>query len=203
MVSFVAALRCRRHRRGRSAARRRRPGAPEWQEHDKPGLARHRFDPQIAVMPVDDDLPGQIQPQPGPFTEGFGGEERLEDVLEDVGGNSWTGVADLHAQHLVGFAAGTNRQRAARAAHRGNRIVDDVGPHLVQIAWVAGDLRKRVVEFLGHRYVQVAFFAQPVGEHRQCAPQLVMHVGHLERCPIHLGILFGVFHQLRNALTRF
>src|SRR5262249_29488392 len=97
-------------------------------------------------MFLHDDVECQIQPKAGAFPEWFGGEERLEDVLAHVVGDSWPRVADLDPGHLLSIAAGADGQCAASIAHRGGRVVDDVGPYLVEITCVARDFGKRFIE---------------------------------------------------------
>ena len=46
-----------------------------------PGSDSH---PQIAVVLLDDDPPRQVQAEAGALAERLGGEERVEDVLDDV-----------------------------------------------------------------------------------------------------------------------
>ena len=100
------------------------------QQDDEPGVAGLGLHPQIAVVLLDDDPAGQIQPEPGALAERLGGEERVEDAADDVLGDARSVVADLDADHLFVLALRAHRQRAV-AVHRLDRVVDDVGPHLV------------------------------------------------------------------------
>src|SRR5882757_7442566 len=120
------------------------------QQHDEAGIARHRLHAQIPTMFLHDDVPRQIQPEAGALADWFGGEERLEDVLAYLLGDTGPGVADLDAGQLLAFPTSADGQSAALVAHRCQRVVDDVGPDLVEIAWKARDFGKRLVEFLDH-----------------------------------------------------
>ena len=102
---------------------------------------------QIAVMLLDDDPPGQIQAEPGALAERLGGEERREDPVDDVLGDAGSVVADLDPDHVVALARRAHRQRAV-AAHGLDGVVDDVRPHLVEIAWVAQQFGQRRVDVL-------------------------------------------------------
>ena len=62
-----------------------------------PGLGLH---PKVAVVLLDDDPAGQVQAEAGALAERLGGEERIEDVLDDVRGDAGAVVADLDANHL-------------------------------------------------------------------------------------------------------
>src|ERR1700722_17947068 len=142
------------------------------QQDDEPRIARHRFHSDVTAMLLHDDVEGQIQPEAGAFPERLGGEERLEDVLADIFGDPGPIVTDLDAGHALAFPAGADGQRATLIAHRGDRVVDDVGPYLIEIAWIARDFRKRLVELLDHgdrSGVLACVLAQPVGEDRQRA----------------------------------
>src|SRR5215471_13646214 len=90
-------------------------------------------------MPADDDAPADVQPKAGALANWLGGEERLEDPLPDVGGYARPGVTDIDHK-LVAVQRGPDCQRA-RPLHRRHRVVDQVGPHLVELAREAGNRR--------------------------------------------------------------
>src|SRR3569833_1320889 len=91
--------------------------------------------------------PSQVEAEARALTEGFGGEEGGEDAIDDLVGDARAVVADLDPNHVVGFPFGSQRQRAV-AVHRLNRVVDDVGPDLVEIAWVAQQFGQGLVHVL-------------------------------------------------------
>src|SRR5262249_52607124 len=121
----------------------------QWQHHDELRLAGPRLDAQVALVLFDDDPPGEIEPQAGAFTERFGGEERCEDAVDDLVRDAGAVVANLYADHVLGFTLGAQRQRAA-AVHGLDRVVDDIGPDLIEIAWVAEQFGQRRVDVLDH-----------------------------------------------------
>src|SRR5690242_15155017 len=73
-----------------------------------------------------------VQPESGALPDAFGGEERLEDVGLHVSRNSWPVVANFH--DYAGIVTVGSHSKLAFAAHGVNRIVDQVGPDLVEFA---------------------------------------------------------------------
>ena len=51
-------------------------GRHQGQHDDEAGIAGPGFDPDIALVLLDDDAPRQIQAEPGALAERLGGEER-------------------------------------------------------------------------------------------------------------------------------
>ena len=49
-----------------------------------------------------DDAVDRRKAEAGAFADFLGGEERLEDLLDDVGRNAGAGIADLD-EHIIGF----------------------------------------------------------------------------------------------------
>ena len=89
-------------------------------------------------------------PRPVPSPNGLvvknGVKIRLDDVLGDAGAV----VADLDPDHLLVLARRADGQRAV-PVHRLDRVVDDVRPHLIEIAWVALQFGQRLVHVLDDR----------------------------------------------------
>src|SRR6185312_2494544 len=73
-----------------------------------------------------------IQPQPGALTDGFSRKERFKDVRQNLLWNSGAIVGNLHNNARV-FAIRAETELAL-AAHGVNRVVNDVGPDLIQFA---------------------------------------------------------------------
>ena len=65
------------------------------------GLGLHL---DVAVVPVHDDPPADVQAEAGALADALGGEERLEDPVPDLGRDAGPGVADLD-QHAVPVAS--------------------------------------------------------------------------------------------------
>src|SRR5690606_31260508 len=101
-------------------------------------------DGDVAAVPVDHDPVAHVQPEAGAVPDRLRGEERLEDPAAHVGWDARPGVADLDEHALVVDAAGAHGEGAA-AAHGVDRVVDDVGPDLVELGRVGRDLRQRPV----------------------------------------------------------
>ena len=113
----------------------------ERQAHLEPGVARARLEPQVTVVLVDDDPPGDVEPQPGALAERLGGEERLEDAVPDLFGDTGAGVADLDEQ--VRPRPGPCARSACPCPSMApDRVVDQVGPHLVELGGVGRHRRQ-------------------------------------------------------------
>src|ERR1700685_4814540 len=74
----------------------------------------------------------RVQAQARASPHSFGREKRFKDVGLYLFRNSWTVVADLDYYATV-IAIGSGAQFAL-AVHRVNRIIDNVGPDLVEFA---------------------------------------------------------------------
>jgi hypothetical protein len=70
-----------------------------------------------------------IQAEARAFPNSFGGEERLKDVGFHLTGYSWTVIANID-YHATVVAIGPDA-KLAFSAHRINRVIDNVGPHLI------------------------------------------------------------------------
>ena len=117
--------------------------------------------------------------------------------LLDLGRDAGAGVADLD-QHLpVGVRRGPHGQRAG-AAHRVHRVVDQVRPDLVQLGGEGRDPGQAAVVVLDHGDA-VADLAR---QHHQRAVQQLVHVDHLVRGPVQLGVLLGRADQGGDPVGR-
>ena len=95
-------------------------------------------------MAVDHDPIDDIEPQPGAGAHALGREEGLEDSLLDLQRHARTIVGDLDFDAVLGPRRA--ERELALASHRVDRVVDQVGPDLVQLGTVTGDARQlRVV----------------------------------------------------------
>ena len=75
---------------------------------------------------------GGVESEPRTFADFLGGKERLKDVRLNVGRNPRTIVGDLD-HHAIVVAPGPHT-KFSFAAHCVNGVVDNVGPHLIQLA---------------------------------------------------------------------
>ncbi len=131
------------------------------------------------------DPPADIEPEPGALAHRLGSEERLEDALPDLRRHPGTGIAELH-EHVVSVKPGPHGQRPG-LAHRGDRVVDQVRPHLVQLARVGGDPGQPDSVVLDHADAR----RELTGQHQQRAVQQFVQVDDLVRGPVHLRVLLG------------
>src|SRR5579864_737743 len=74
----------------------------------------------------------RVQAKARSLTDAFRGKERFKDVWQDFGRNARTVVGYLH--HHASVITICSNTQLALAAHGINRIVDNVGPYLVELA---------------------------------------------------------------------
>ena len=118
------------------------------------------------------------RPRPVPSPNGLVVKNGVKMLLDDVLGDAGPVVADLDPDHVFVLAHRAHRQRAV-AVHRLDRVVDDVGPDLVEIAWVAKQFGQRLVAVLDQ--LDRLVLADLVAEHHQRAVQQLVDVGALVR----------------------
>src|SRR5690242_21942377 len=82
-------------------------------------------------MPFHDSL-SSIETQACALSDSLGGEEWFEDMGLDIGRNTGTAVANL--DHDTGIILIRAQPKFALAVHGVNRVINDVGPNLVQFA---------------------------------------------------------------------
>src|SRR5581483_6061267 len=104
--------------------------------NSEPGITGAGLHLDVSVVPVDHHPPADVESQPGSLTDGFGGEERLEDPLDGIGWDTGSGVTDLD-ESVLAVAGGTNGERAL-PLHGVDGVDDEVGPHLVELGRVGG-----------------------------------------------------------------
>ena len=63
------------------------------------------------MVPENHDVVGDMQPQPGTFTDGFGGEERFEDALLNLDWDTWPIVSNFN-HDLVAIRVGSHFELA-------------------------------------------------------------------------------------------
>ena len=93
------------------------------------------------------DVAGEREAEAGALVGGLGGEERIEDLVDDVLGNATAVVADHHLEAVVEALRGEAQRRLVVAARRLPPLVDgiaSVGGHVEEdAAQVLGDHRHR------------------------------------------------------------
>src|SRR3989449_9897475 len=89
------------------------------------------------------DAQGNGEPEPRARARGLGGEERVEDALEQIGGDAGARVFDLDPDQVAG-AAGANREALLvplRPLHRLLGVRDQVQEYLLQLVRIGHRLR--------------------------------------------------------------
>ena len=144
-------------------------------------------------MLLNDDAVADIEAQPRPVSRRFGGIEGVENFLLNVDGNSRSTVGYFDNDPVavpVGF-----QLESAFAAHRSNRVIDEVGPHLVELA--AKALNKRQI------LRKVKIDVEPVSTFFSLLDERVMqslaHIDGLNGALIHVGVSFEGFDDLRDS----
>src|SRR5580704_16231217 len=97
----------------------------------KTRIARHGLYGDQALDFLDDAV-SDVEAETGSFTDSLGGEKWLEDFRLDFLGNSRAVVGNFD-QHIVVVAHRANT-KFATVFHDVGGVVDQIGPHLVQLA---------------------------------------------------------------------
>src|SRR5690348_13942609 len=111
--------------------------------YDELSVAGPRIHADASMVPVDDNALNDFEPEPGTLACCFGREERLEEVLANLGRNAGPVIFDNN-DSLVSVAARRNRENA-RIAHGVKRVRNQIGPGLIQFAGVGADFVKRAI----------------------------------------------------------
>src|SRR3712207_6817638 len=98
----------------------------------------------LAAMPPDHDAPGDVEAEPGAPADLLRREERLEDAGPDLARHPGPRVADLDHHAVIAHAPGPHREGAA-ATHGIDGVVDEVGPHLVELCRIGDERREAAV----------------------------------------------------------
>src|SRR5512145_2480166 len=107
-------------------------GRPQRQPDPNDGVPGPRVDVDLPAVTLHDDSAGQVEPEPGALADLLGREERLEGVGGDLLGHTVAGIPDLDDDGAV-IGVRPDRERPL-ALHGVDRVVDEVGPHLVELA---------------------------------------------------------------------
>src|SRR4051794_3388852 len=83
-------------------------------------------------MLVDDDIVGDMKAQPGAYTLRLGGIESVEDVRLDIRRNTRPAIDDFY-YHVTALCIGAYSYFAL-PFHGVGGVIENVGPHLVQLA---------------------------------------------------------------------
>ena len=97
----------------------------------KPRVTGFRSDLNIPPVLLHDPL-HSIQTESRPFPNSLGGEERFENVGLHLTRNPWTVIADLN--YDAGILAISSDSKLAFSVHGVNRVINDVGPDLIEFA---------------------------------------------------------------------
>src|SRR5262245_9676041 len=111
----------------------------QWNSNLKARVTWFRFDFDRAMVFLH-DAHCRVEAESGTLADRLGREEWIEDARLDVVGNAGPAVANLDA-HRIQSALGDDPQFAL-TAHSVNRIVNQVGPNLVEFASVGANLRQ-------------------------------------------------------------
>src|SRR3981189_1114999 len=90
-----------------------------------------RIDLNVAPVFFHDAL-HRVEAKPCSLPYSLGGEEWFKDVCLNLGRNAWTVVADLHHNATVVLIG--SHSKLAFSAHGVDGVINDVGPHLIELA---------------------------------------------------------------------
>ena len=100
-------------------------------------VARLGLHADLAPVPLDDDPPGDVEPETRALADLLGREERLEGVGRDLLGHARARCR--RSRRRRGARRRTRRSQGAGAVHGVDGVVDEVRPDLVELAGVGVD----------------------------------------------------------------
>lgn len=162
------------------------------QLYDELSVARAGFHADASVMPVHDDPVHDFEPESGTLAGRFGGEERLEEVFANVRRNA--GAVVFHNNHRVIALPACGNRENARIVHRVERVRNQIGPGLVQLAGVGANLVQRAI-VIAPDFDSRAFL-HPVSEQPQRGIEPDMNIDGLELRLVHIGVLLHGEHEV-------
>src|SRR6202165_5634032 len=106
-------------------------GFRQRKPHLKTCVTRFRIDLNIAPVFFHNAL-NCVEAQPCSLPYSLGREEWFKDVCLNLGRNAWTVVSNLHHDATVVLIG--SHSKLAFSTHGVDGIIDDVGPHLIELA---------------------------------------------------------------------
>ena len=144
-------------------------------------------------MAVDHDPIDDVEPQARTGAHALGREEGLENSLLNLQGHAWTIVGDLDLDPILGPRR--PEQQLALAGHGVDRVVDQVGPDLIQLGAVPGDPWQ-----LGVIVARDGDIAELVPQDHQGAFEPFPNVDLLHGAAIHERVVLDRLDQRRDPL---
>ena len=136
-------------------------------------MSRFRFELNLSSMAVCHDTIADDQPKAGPLPDTFGREERLKEVRPNIFWDTRSVIVDLHEELMI--LAPCENSYVSSSVDRIGRVVDEIGPHLIQFVAVRGNRRKRAIVL---SFQRDAF--QFVGQHGEGALDPFMDIDILQ-----------------------
>src|SRR5271163_4421846 len=134
-----------------------------------------------------------VQAEARAFPNSFGCEKRLKDVRLHLAGNSWAIVANLNYNATV-VLVGSDAQLAF-CVHCVNRVVNDVGPDLVELAAKRIHQQRNALVIALHHHSLLQLMIQD----REGGFQAPYYVYVLHGGLVHVGVFLDCAHQVRYA----
>ncbi len=147
---------------------------------------------------VPNDTLNDIESQSGSFANRLGGEERIEYAVFDVRGNSCSVINKLDENSVrLNASSDVEQFRLARwkVFHRMDRIVDEIGPNLVQCAAIRSDawqVLSKLTRYLNAMLELVLKHAQ-----RHIDTLFDIHFG--DWALVHIGVRFNGLHKIGHT----
>ena len=134
-------------RRAPSGLPPRRPVTTDRQPNGEASSTGRRLEVELAVVPLHHDVPGYRRPRPGPLSRRLGREEHVEQLREVLRWDARPVILDLDLDPVARTPRTDDQGALPGIASIG--VVDEVGPHLVELARVGLD-RGQVIGVLAH-----------------------------------------------------
>ena len=134
-----------------------------------------------------------FSPRPVPEPGGFVVTNGIEDRVDEVLGNARTRISDLDDH--VGAASTGGDDDLSRALHCVDGVVEDVGPHLIELTPERFD-RRKVVRVLSPN-VDADF--QPTPQHQKGIVEPFVDVNALRRRLVEVRVGSERFHDVDDA----
>src|SRR5215211_396582 len=168
-------------------------GEADRQHHPEAGLAGFGSDLNLPPVLVDDDVVGDVQAQARADARSFCGKEGFEDARLDLWGYPRSVVDDVDRNDVV---LGVGAQSKFSVAINGvDRVVDEVGPHLIELGSVGLYWRHIVGVIALDAYIRIELWTQ---EH-QGVLQALDHIDALDRRLIQIRIRLDGLDDLRHG----
>ena len=158
----------------------------------KASVAGFRGDLNIAPVPLHNSLNG-VETEAGTFSNSFGSKERFEDVSSHIRWDPRAVISNFDYNAIV--LAIRSDTKLAFAVHGVNRVVDDVGPNLIQFTPERIHEKRNALVVALHDDSVFELVVQD----GQRGFQALYDVDVLQRSLVHVGVFLDGTDQIRDS----